>query len=190
MPHSKRSFTEVQRQAQPGFQAILTFIQQSRFHALQAVNAELVALHWRIGEDLSRRILGEGWGEGTVKDLAAWIQAQEPGLRGFSASNLWKMRQFYEAYRGLEELAPLVRVLSWSHNLLIINKCKSTEERTFYLNLAARERWGKRELERQINGSLFEQSVLGRPKVSSALRVKHPLAEASFKDRPESRQVV
>lgn len=175
---------EVRIQAQPGFQDILTFIQQSRFHALQAVNTELVDLYWRIGEHLSRRIQAEGWGQGTVKELAAWIQAQEPGIRGYSASNLWRMRQFFEVYRDHQEvLAPLVRVLSWSHNLLVLNKCKSMDERAFYLKAAAQERWGKRDLERQIDGGLFEQTLLGKPKLSPVLREVHPLAETFFKDR-------
>jgi len=174
---------EIRIQAQPGFQEILTFIQESRFRALQAVNTELVDLYWRIGEHLSRRIQVEGWGQGTVKELAAWIHAQEPGIRGYSAPNLWRMRQFFETYRGDEELSPLVRVLSWSHNLLVLNKCKSREERAFYLKVAAQERWGKRDLERQIDGGLFEQTLLAKPKLSPALREVHPLAETFFKDR-------
>ena len=144
---------------QLGFQDILTCIQQSRYRALQAVNTELLDLYWRIGDEISHRVQDEGWGQRTVADLAAWIQTQEPGLRGFSASNLWRMRQFAELYRGKEELAPLVRVLTWTHNLLILNRCRSMEEREFYLRSAARERWGKRDLERQINGCLLDQAA-------------------------------
>ena len=166
-----------------GFQDILTCIQQSRYRALQAVNTELLDLYWRIGDEISHRVQDEGWGQRTVADLAAWIQTQEPGLRGFSASNLWRMRQFAELYRGKEELAPLVRVLTWTHNLLILNRCRSMEEREFYLRSAARERWGKRDLERQINGCLFERSMLAQKKLSPALIELQPLAASVFKDR-------
>lgn len=174
---------ESQDQAQPGFQDVLTFIRQSRFRALQAVNTELVRLYWRIGEHLSHRVRAEAWGQKTIEALAAWIRIQEPASRGFSAQNLWRMRQFFETYQGDEFLSPLVRELSWSHNMTIINKCNSREERAFYLKLAVRERWGRRELERQLDGGLFERAVLDKPKLSAAMKEVHPLAEGIFKDR-------
>jgi predicted nuclease of restriction endonuclease-like (RecB) superfamily len=78
--------------------------------------------------------------------------------------------------------APLVRHVSWSGNLLILSRCKSPEEREFYLRLAHREGWDKRETDRQLRGALFERAVLGRPKVSPAVTQLHPDAEATFKD--------
>ena len=76
------------------------------------------------------------------------------------------MRQFYEAYRDQEILSPLVRQLPWTHNLIILSQSKRTEEREFYLRLAIREQWSKRELERQFKAALFERSVLTPTKVS------------------------
>ena len=66
----------------------------------------------------------------------------------------------YEAYASQPKLAPLVRELAWSHNLLILGGCKRPEAREFYLRLAIRERWPKRELERQMDGCLFERAIL------------------------------
>ena len=66
---------------------------------------------------------------------------------------------------------------------MILNKCKSVEERTFYLKLASQEHWAKRDLERQINSGLFERSLLGKPKLSPAAEALHPHAVAFFKDR-------
>ena len=60
------------------------------------------------------------------------------------------MREFYETYRDGEIVAPLVRQLPWSHNLLILARSKHPEEREFYLQMAIRERWSKRELEGQL----------------------------------------
>jgi predicted nuclease of restriction endonuclease-like (RecB) superfamily len=77
---------------------------------------------------------------------------------------------------------PLVRHISWSGNLLILSRCKSPEEREFYLRLAHREGWDKRETGRQLRGALFERAVMGRPKVSPAVTQLHPDAEAIFKD--------
>jgi predicted nuclease of restriction endonuclease-like (RecB) superfamily len=56
------------------------------------------------------------------------------------------------------------------------------QEREFYLRLAHREAWDKRETDRQLRGALFERAVLGRPKVSPAVTQLHPDAEAIFKD--------
>jgi hypothetical protein len=112
-----------------------------------------------------------------VDQLAQYLARQHPGLRGFTRRNLFRMRQFYEAYRYAKKVSPLVTQLSWTHHLLILGKAKRLEEREFYLRLAVRERWGKRELERQLEASLFERAVLNPPKVSAALTQLHPEAE-------------
>jgi predicted nuclease of restriction endonuclease-like (RecB) superfamily len=92
------------------------------------------------------------------------------------------MRQFYETYRGDKKVAPLVRQLPWSHNLIILGQSKRPEEREFYLRLAIQEGWTKRELERQVNSALFARVVLSPPKVSPAVRQLHPEALSIFKD--------
>jgi len=92
------------------------------------------------------------------------------------------MRQFYDIYHRDKKVAPLVRQLPWSHNLLILARCKRPEEREFYLRLCLRERWGKRELERQLNGALFERTILAPPKVSPLVTQIHTAAETIFKD--------
>src|SRR5262249_28834357 len=142
------------------FDAVLRLIDAARGRAVAAVNQELIDLYWNIGEHISRKIATGTWGEGTVQALAEYIRRHQPGMSGFSASNLWRMRQFFETYQDDPKLAPLVRELSWTHNLLIMSRCKRAEERAFYLRLCHREKWGKRELERQLNGALFERTVL------------------------------
>jgi hypothetical protein len=67
-----------------------------------------------------------------VQALAKHIAKQRPGSRGFSAQNLWRMRQFYDTYSRQPKLSALLRELSWTHNLLIMGKCKRDEEREFY----------------------------------------------------------
>ncbi|HEX8705036.1 MAG TPA: PDDEXK nuclease domain-containing protein [Myxococcaceae bacterium] len=165
------------------FQAVLRLIQRGRQRIWTAANLELVELYWAIGQYLSHKVAEEGWGRGTVQRLAAWLAAKEPGLRGFSSSNLWRMRQFFELYASDETLAPLVRQLPWASNLLILGRCKTPEERAFYLRLAIDQRWPSRELERQMEGALFERTVAGQPTLSPALRELHPNAGSVFKDR-------
>jgi predicted nuclease of restriction endonuclease-like (RecB) superfamily len=164
------------------FDVVLALIEAARTRAVTAANTTLIDLYWNIGEYISRKVAEEEWGRGTVEALAVYIQRRRPGASGFSASNLWRMRQFFETYRNQPKLAPLVRELSWTHNLLIMSRCKRDEEREFYLRLCQREKWGKRELERQLAGAFFERTVLSPPKLAPAVRELHPDAASVFKD--------
>jgi len=74
------------------------------------------------------------------------------------------MKQFYETYAGNEKLSPLVREISWTNNVLIMMAAKSDEEREFYLLLSAKNNYSKRELERQIDSSLYERTMISTEK--------------------------
>jgi len=164
------------------FSEIVQLIASSREKALQAVNTALINLYWEVGATISRKIAAADWGDGIVEQLAAYIARTEPGLRGFTRANLFRMRQFYETYNGDKKVAPLVRQLPWSHHLIILGQSKRPEEREFYMRVAIQERWSKRELERQFNSSLFARVVLSPPKVSPVVRQTHPEAVSVFKD--------
>ncbi|MGA7501942.1 MAG: DUF1016 N-terminal domain-containing protein, partial [Isosphaeraceae bacterium] len=128
---------------QTDFDVVLELINSARIRAVAAANKTLIELYWSIGEYISQQIATDGWGEGTVEALAEYIQKRQPNARGYSARNLWRMMQFYETYRDLPKLSPLVTELSWTHNLLILSRCKREEEREFYLRVCLREKWGK-----------------------------------------------
>lgn len=164
------------------FAEVLQLIQSARLRAYQAVNSELVSLYWQVGEYISRKVASENWGTGAVSRLSSFIQKAQPAIRGFSPQNLWRMRQFYEAYRNAKILSPLVRELPWTHHLMILAHAKREEEREFYIRLAIRERWGKRELERQLNNARFERTLLTPPKLAPLVRELHPEAANIFKD--------
>ena len=86
---------------------------------------------WDIGRMVVERQDVEGWGKAVVEQLAADLRNEFSAVGGFSASNLWRMKAFFEAYTGQEKLAPLVREISWSHNIVIMEKCKDDLEREF-----------------------------------------------------------
>lgn len=167
---------------QPDFDIVLGLIEAARTRAVTAVNTTLIELYWSIGEYLTPKISRDGWGKGTVEDLSTTIQRPFPGTTGYSAQNLWRMRQFFETYRDQPKLAPLVRELSWTHNLLIMSRSKRDEEREFYLRLSHTQKWTSRDLERQLAGALFERTVLQPAKLSAPLRELHPAAAEVFKD--------
>ncbi|MEQ1525968.1 MAG: DUF1016 N-terminal domain-containing protein [Gallionella sp.] len=142
------------------FNEITQLIAAAKQRAVQAVNVALIDLYWQVGQIISRKIAQAEWGDGVVVQLAEHLARTQPGLRGFTRPNLFRMRQFYEAYRDDEKVSPLVRQLPWTHNLIILNQSKRPEEREFYLRLAISEQWSKRELERQFKAALFERTVL------------------------------
>jgi predicted nuclease of restriction endonuclease-like (RecB) superfamily len=131
---------------------------------------------------ISRKIEAAEWGDGVVEQLATYISKTQTGLRGFTRANLFRMRQFYETYRTEQKVAPLARQLSWTHNLVILGQSKRPEEREFYLQMAIREQWSRRELERQMKSALFERVVLSPAKVSPVVRQMAPDALTVFKD--------
>ena len=90
------------------FNEVVRLIEASRTRALAGVNTALIDRYWSIGEHISRRIAADGWGKNTVKALAEYIRRSKPGIIGFSAQNLWRMRQFYETYHNQPKLAPLL----------------------------------------------------------------------------------
>ncbi|MDW8550006.1 DUF1016 N-terminal domain-containing protein [Epilithonimonas ginsengisoli] len=101
------------------FTDIIELIKRSRNNAIKAVNSELIHLYWNIGEYISKKVeLGE-WGQSVVKELSQYIKTNEPDIKGFSDKNLWRMKQFYETYKGFPKISTLLREISWSHNLAI-----------------------------------------------------------------------
>jgi len=164
------------------FAEIAQLIESARHQALQAVNTTLIDLYWQVGAHLSRKLETAEWGDAVVQQLADYLARTQPGLRGFTRRNLFRMRQFFEAYRGDEKVSPLVTQIPWTHHLIILGQCKRPEERDFYLRMAVQERWGKRALERQIKLALFERAVLTPAKVSAALTQAHAEAASVFKD--------
>jgi predicted nuclease of restriction endonuclease-like (RecB) superfamily len=165
------------------FAEVLGHIQQTRQRVFAQANTALMTLYWHIGSIISQRVEQAGWGKGVVAELARYIAQADPSVKGFSDKNLWRMKQFYEAYQGDEALAPLARELPWTHNTSIFSRCKSPEERRFYLELCLQEKYTSRELERQIDAASFERATLSQPKLSAALRVLQPAIGQAFKDR-------
>ena len=164
------------------FSDIVQLIRQARNNAIKAVNTELINLYWEIGSHISQKVEASEWGKSVVKELAIFIQQTDPQLKGFSDKNLWRMKQFYETYKNEPKLSPLVRELSWSHNLAIFSRCDSVEEKEFYLKISKEENYSKRELDRQISASLFERTMIGNAKVSTALRELNKDLTHTFKD--------
>ncbi|MBP7050803.1 MAG: DUF1016 family protein [Phycisphaerae bacterium] len=144
-------------------------VRAAQYEALRAVNRELVALYWDIGRMIVERQAGQSWGRSVVQRLATDLQAEFPGVAGFSASNLWRIKGFYEDYASSEKLAPLVREIGWSHNLVILERCKDPLEREFYIRMTRKFGWSKNVLIHQIENQSYEKTLLGQTNFDTAL---------------------
>jgi predicted nuclease of restriction endonuclease-like (RecB) superfamily len=164
------------------FAEVVEMIQSAKQTVMQTVNAQLVELYWQVGAYISQKLKQSEWGDAVVPQLADYLDRTQPGLRGFTRANLFRMRKFYETYSNDQKVAPLVRQLPWTHNLIILNQSKRPEEREFYLRLAIQEKWSKRELERQFKAALFERNVLNPVKVTPLVTQSHPNVLDVFRD--------
>lgn len=108
-------------------------IHKKQYQVLKSINSETVNLYWEIGEEIYRKQEENDWGKSIVQVLSTELQKEFPRAKGYSAANLWRMRNFYLTYRDSEKLAPLVREISWSNNIIIMEKCKDDLQREFYI---------------------------------------------------------
>jgi predicted nuclease of restriction endonuclease-like (RecB) superfamily len=145
-------------------------VRSAQYEALRAVNKELVALYWDLGRTISERQAGGiGWGKAVVERLAADLRAEFPGIGGFSASNVWRMKGFYEAYASSEKLASMVREIGWSHNLVILERCEDQLEREFYIRMTRKFGWTKSVLIHQIENQSYGKTLLSQTNFDKAL---------------------
>ena len=175
----------------PDFDAIVLLIQQARSRAFSKVNAELVLLYFTVGKVVAEKVANGLWGEGTVDELALFIEKNIAGIKGFNRRGLYRMKQFYDTYntgsdcwKCWDELQkPIVSAvlaqISWTNHRLIISKTKSAEEKLFYLYACINDKLSTRELERQLNSAVFERSLLGK---QTGTLLSSPLPDGLFKD--------
>ncbi len=161
---------------------MVALIEAARNRAYQAVNTELVTLYWQLGEHISHKIEKAEWGDGVVDELADTLARRYPGIRGYTRRNLFRMRQFFEAYRSQKKVSPLVTQLPWTQHLIILSQTRRPEEREFYILAAISGRWTKRELERQIQSAAIVRSDAAAKKAPPAVAQVHPTALDELKN--------
>jgi len=154
----------------------------ARQKAYRAVNRQLLELYLSIGKGIYEKVEISRWGTGIVESLAKDLHREFPDMKGFSSRNLWEMKKLYETYKDNQKLQPLVAELSWSHNLVISHQTSSIEEKEFYLKTCLNEKWSRRELERQIDSSLYERFMLSKNTDKLIPHAKEKSMLTHFKD--------
>jgi len=129
-------------------------IAAARTRAVLAVNSELIRLYWEIGHEILEREDRQGWGAKVVDRLAIDLRRELPGITGFSPRNLRYMREFARAWsmcKTSEEMLqqPAAR-LPWGHHMILLDKIKDADERTWYAGQAVENGWSRNVLQAQI----------------------------------------
>lgn len=158
---------------------IKELIYRRQYEAMKHVNADLIKLYWEIGEEIDRQQRNQGWGKSIVDVLAKELQKEFPGVQGFSARNLWRMRNFYIEYSRNSILSPLsdttqnsilpplVAEISWSKICVVTEKCKDLHERIFYIKMTKRYGWTKDVLINNIENQAYTKYLTNQTNTTS-----------------------
>lgn len=149
------------------FEDIISMIEIRRANAYKKVNEELISLYWDFGKYISDKINNSKWGIKIIDKLEEFMRKEYPTLKGFNRSGIYRMKQFYETYKNNEIVAPMVRQISWSNNILILGATNSIEEKEFYIRMCIKNNYTKRELDRQISSGYFQRYMLSNGRVES-----------------------
>ncbi len=158
-------------------------IHDAQQRALQAINLELVSLYWKIGHAILIRQNKQGWGAKVVDRLAHDLRASFPDVQGFSPRNLKYMRAFAQSWTDIEFVQQLLHKLPWGHNLVLLDKLDTEEQRRWYAAKAIEHNWSRNILVMQIETRLLERS--GKASTNFELTLPKPqsdLARESLKD--------
>src|SRR3989304_3535235 len=146
---------------------------KAQYDALKAVNKELINLYWDIGRSIVAKQDELGWGKAIVETLAKDLQKEFPGMQGFSARNLWNMRTLYLHYKDNQKLQPLVAEISWTKNVIIMERCKDDIRREFYIR--ATKKFGRtKEVQiNQLEAGAFERYMTNQTNFDKAVPRKY-----------------
>jgi predicted nuclease of restriction endonuclease-like (RecB) superfamily len=158
-------------------------IKASQLQAISAVNKQLISIYRDIGRTIHEQQSAAEWGSSIVEHLAKDLQKSFPGMKGFSSRNLWRMKDFYISYRDNEKLTALLAEISWTHHLIILEKCKDPLEREFYIRMSKRQSWSYRVLMNQISNQTYEKTMTSQTNFDKNLPERlRPEAKLAMKD--------
>ena len=138
------------------FQNIKNEILSSQYQAMQAINKQLIYMYWHIGKIILNNSV---WGNKFIDNLSIDLKLEFPNIKGFSVRNLKNMKKFAEEYQDFEFVQSVTAQITWTHNVLLLDKIKDIEIRKWYINETVKNGWSVNILEMQINSKLYERQV-------------------------------
>ena len=158
-------------------------IRSAQQRAVLSANSEILALYWKIGRDILERQEQQGWGAKVVDQLAADLRREFPEMKGFSSRNLKYMRLFAETWTDGQFVQQVVAQIPWGHNLEILTKVKSREEREWYARAVIEYGWSRPVLVHQMESGLFHRQGKAVTNFAKQLPEKQSeLAQLTLKD--------
>lgn len=142
------------------FNKIIELIENRKNNAYKKVNEEMILLYLDVGKYLFELQQDSKYGDKITAKAAEFMRNNYPNIKWFTKRNIERMIQFYKTYKDDEISTPLVTQLSWTNNLLIISGTKTQEEKHFYLKLAIKNNYSKRELNRQLQSLYYQRYML------------------------------
>ncbi len=151
------------------FEEIVKMIETRRNNAYRKINEELISLYWDFGKYISEKVNDANWRDKIIDKLVDFMKREYLTMKGFTRAGIYRMKQFYETYKDNEIVAPLVRQISWTHNVMILGATNSIEEKEFYIRMCIKNNYSKRELNRQIASGYFHRYMLSDGKANQSL---------------------
>ena len=157
-------------------------ISKTQIKASLSVNRELLLMYWNIGKSISEKIIKANWGESVVDELSKDLKKIFEDQKGFSRSNLFSMKKWYEFYSAgeieIEKVQQLVGQIPWGQNILIITKSKSVNEALFYVSKTIENNWSRAVLTHQIDSGLYNRK--GKAITNFTATLENPLSELAI----------
>jgi predicted nuclease of restriction endonuclease-like (RecB) superfamily len=132
-------------------------IGQERLRVVLAGNAVMVLLYWDIGQRILDKQRAQGWGARVIDRLSADLREAFPEMKGFSPRNLKYMRAFAEAWPQREIVQASLAQLTWYHNIALLEKLNTPEQRLWYAQKAFQHGWSRNILAVQIDARVIER---------------------------------
>jgi len=152
-------------------------IYSAKTKAIISANRLMIELYFEIGKEIVLNQQTQGWGKSVVEQMSKDLKDEFGEKSGYSSSNLWRMRSFYLAYKDDEYLAQLVRDISWGQNILIFEKCKTHQEREYYIKNTIEHGWNRNVLTHHIKTNLFERDDTSKKANNFEVTLKSELSE-------------
>lgn len=152
-------------------------VRQAQYQAMVKANGEMIHLYWSIGKMLNEQTK---YGNSFIDTLAKEIRMDSPQLKGFSARNLRYMKKFAKEITDEDFLQTVSANLTWSHNLVLLEKLHSMESRWWYGQKTIENAWSVDLLELQIAGKLMERQGNANKIQNFSLRLPRPQSDLAI----------
>ena len=158
-------------------------INYSQMKIAITVNSALIMFYWELGEMISTKQKETQWGSKFIEQIAHDLKKEFPSLKGFSRTNLFYIKKFYEFYSlnlvhhdaGLNTktdenqivqlsgglIDNIIFQIPWRHNIEILNKTKNIDEALYYIKQTIINNWSRDTLALSIKTDLFQRDAKG-----------------------------